>query len=226
MKVLVVIPAFNEAKSIANVLIDLSKHGYKNVVVIDDGSQDDTAKITRKSHVVVLLHAINRGLGAALGTAFEYGRRASVDILVTFDADGQHQAKDIKKIIAEIENNRADVVIGSRLLWQKSKMPTGRLILNYISNIATFILYRVWATDTLSGLRAFNKKALKCIKIKTQRMEVSNEFFKEIHRNKLRYQEVAIKPIYTDYSQSSSSQGQFPKRELRLAATMILRLFR
>lgn len=226
MKTLIIVPAFNEESTILSVLNDLVSHGYENIVVVDDGSGDKTAELVRKTKTAVLSHVVNRGLGAALGTGLEYAKVIQADIVVTFDSDGQHRAKDIEKIIKPIKNKEADVVIGSRLMWKNKDMPKTRLIENYVSNFATFILYGVWATDTLSGLRAFNKKAIECIKIKTQRMEVSNEFFKEIRRNKLTYFEIPIEPVYTDYSKMSSSQGQFPWREIRLATTMVLRLFR
>lgn len=224
MKTLIIVPAYNEEKSLAGVISDLQSHGFRNIVVVDDGSTDQTAK--KAKSVVVIRHPINRGLGAALGTGFEYAIQKDAELVVTFDSDGQHKAKDIQKIIDPVLSGYADVVIGSRMLWKKKEMPLSRLLENYVSNLATFCLYGVWATDTLSGLRAFNKKALNCIKIKTQRMEVSNEFFKEIRRNKLKYFEVPLEPVYTDYSMESSSQGQFPAREIRLGVTMILRLFR
>lgn len=223
---LIIVPAYNEEQSVAEVLRDLHHHGYKNVVVIDDGSADKTGILAKQAGAVVLHHRINRGLGAALGTGFAYANSIGANAAVTFDSDGQHRARDIKSLLKNITNDSADVVIGSRLLWKRNQIPKGRLILNYLSNLATYCLYGVWATDTLSGLRAFNKKALESITIKTQRMEVSNEFFKEIRRNKLRYLEIPVEPIYTDYSRESSSQGQFPQREIRLAAVMILRMFR
>lgn len=222
MKTLIIIPAYDEEKSIAAVIFDLESHGYKNILVVDDGSSDKTA--ARATGAVTVRHVINRGLGAALGTGFEYARKNNFDIAVTFDADGQHKAKDIKRILAPLSSGRADVVVGSRLVGNKKNIPLDRLILNYLSNLATLFLYRVWATDTLSGLRAFDKKAINCIKIKTQRMEVSNEFFREIKRNQLRFCEVPVRPVYTEYSLKGSHQGRFPV--IRLAVAMILRLFR
>lgn len=224
MKTLVIVPAFNEEGSITTVIKDLQRHGYRDIVVVDDGSSDSTAKIAKSKNIFVVSHIINRGLGASLGTGFEFAKQNGFETVVTFDADGQHKAKDIPKVIKHIKNGRADVVVGSRLLYKKKEMPLDRLILNHLSNLATLFLYGVRATDTLSGLRAFNKKSLESIRIKTQRMEVSNEFFKEIRRNKLRYREVPLEPIYTQYSLEGSDQGHLPV--IRLAATMILRLFR
>lgn len=223
MKTLVVIPAFNEEQSLGKVVRDLKSHGFTEMIVVDDGSTDRTYSAAMKLDVPVFKHILNRGLGAALGTGFEYARRNDFDSLVTFDADGQHLAQDIKKLLAPIKAGKFDVVVGSRLLKNIQSMPKDRLILNYLSNIATFVIYGVWATDTLSGLRAFNRKALNTIQIKTDRMEVSNEFYKEIKRIGLRYGEISIKPIYTEYSRLDEQSNS---NALDNGFKMILRLFR
>ena len=167
--------------------------------MIDDGSVDNTYKIAKKIHVKVLKHLLNRGLGAALATGFEYAKKHKYEIVVTFDADGQHKASDIKRIIVPIIEGKGDVVIGSRVLEYR-QMPILRRLINLLSNLATYILFGIWTTDSQSGLRAFSSKALKLIKLKSERMEVSSEIFKEIGRNKLRLKEIPIKPIYTQYS--------------------------
>lgn len=223
MKTLIIVPDFNESQTMGKVIEDLRSWGFNDIVVVDDGSADDSGKIAGKKGAVVLRHIANRGLGAALGTGFEYARQKSYDCAVTFDSDGQHRAEDIGKLVKVVAAGKGDVVIGSRLLRNMKDMPKDRLILNLLSNLATFIVYGVWATDTLSGLRAFNRRALETIQIKTDRMEVSNEFFKEIRRNNLKYREVAVRPIYTDYSRT----GEQP--DSNWAANgfkMILRLFR
>ena len=223
MKTLIVVPAFNEQDSIASVISDLKKHGYKEILVVDDGSTDLTKLISQKEKVKVVNHIVNRGLGAALGTGFEYARKNNFQAVVTFDSDGQHKAESLKALLDPIAKNLADVVIGSRLLKNLSEMPKDRLVISYLGNILTYILYGFISTDSQSGLRAFNKKAINCITIKTDRMEVSSEFLKEIKRNKLRYKEVPIKPIYTEYSRAS---GQSNINSFNVALKMFLRLFR
>lgn len=223
MKTLIVVPAFNEQDSIASVISDLKKHGYKNILVVDDGSTDLTKLISQKEKVKVVSHIVNRGLGAALGTGFEYARKNNFQAVVTFDSDGQHKAESLKALLDPIAKNLADVVIGSRLLKNLSEMPKDRLVISYLGNILTYLLYGFISTDSQSGLRAFNKKAINCITIKTDRMEVSSEFLKEIKRNKLRYKEVPIKPIYTEYSRAS---GQSNINSFNVALKMFLRLFR
>lgn len=201
MNPLIIIPAFNEEKAIGAVLSDLAKHGYKNVLVINDGSSDKTEEIVKKHNVKYIKHSINRGLGGALGTGLAAAKQMGVDIAITFDADGQHATEDLEKVIKPLKSGEADVVIGSRLLNPEG-MPMHRRAFNWIGNIVTFVLFGVWVTDSQSGLRAFSRKALSVIDIKTNKMEVSSEIIREIGANKLRLKEVPIKAIYTEYSLS------------------------
>lgn len=222
---LILVSAFNEAESLGKVLADLKNHGFNNIVLVDDGSLDQTSQIAAKAKVPVLRHVVNRGLGAAIGTGFEFARSTGAEILVTFDADCQHQARDILRLIKPIKDGTADVVIGSRLLGRSSQMPKIRKLFNHLSNIATLTLYWVWSTDTLSGLRAFNKKAIDRIRLKSDRMEFSNEIFKHIRFYGLRYKEIPIDAIYTEYSNRSSSQGSYLTAPIKLTFRMVLRLF-
>lgn len=223
MKILIVIPCYNGAKSLAAVITDLKKNGWTNILVVDDGSADRTSAVAIENKVRVVRHIVNRGLGAGIGTGFAYGKKTGVDIIVTFDDDGQHIARDIPRLIAPIKKNLADVVIGSRMA-DSADMPLSRKIANLLANTLTTVLFGVATTDSQSGFRAFNKKAIECIKIKTDRMEVSSEFFKEIRLNNLRFVEIPIKAIYTDESMAGSRQGSMAS--MRIAFKLLLRLFR
>jgi len=222
MKLFIIIPAFNEEKIIGSVLDGLKKvriNGLKiEIVVINDGSIDRTAEKARKKKIIVISHFINRGLGGALGTGIEYAKNNKADLIVTFDADGQHNPGDIEKIIMPILKKRADMVIGSRLT-RNSEMPLDRKIINYGANLINFLLWGVWVTDTQSGLRAFSKKAIEGMEIKMNKMEVSSEFLKEAGQNKLRIKEVPIKAIYTEYSKA---KGQKNINSLSIFAKLIL----
>lgn len=226
MKTLIVVPAHNEKEKIKEVISDLKSHGFNDILVVDDGSTDQTGLIADAAGAVVIRHIINRGLGAALGTGFEYARRLDYDCLVTFDGDGQHQAKYLQNLISPIRNNQCDVVVGSRFLKKDSSLPAGRFLVNYVSNIATWLLYGVWTSDTLSGLRAFNREAISKINLKTDKMEVSNEFFWEIKRNNLKFAEVPIECLYTDYSQKHSHNFVSLSHTISIGKGMLLRLFR
>jgi len=220
MKLFIVIPAYNEEKTVGKVIDDLKKAGYHNIIVVDDGSTDRTAEIVdKKKGVILLRHLVNRGLGGALGTGLEAAYQHGADIAVTFDADGQHCVSDIPKMIKPIKQGKVDVVIGSRMIDHKG-MPFVRFIGNWALNIITWFLFGVWTTDSQSGMRAFNRTALYKIETRTSKMEVSSEFFKEIKRHELRFTEVPIKVIYTEYSRT---KGQSSWNAIKIVFKLILR---
>lgn len=206
LKLVVIIPAYNEEKNIGNVLAGVRKY-TDNIIVVDDGSQDRTGKIAESYGAEVFHHFINRGLGGALGTGIAAALNRGADIIVTLDADGQHDPNEILKLIEPIKQDKTDVVIGSRFL-EKQEMPFFRRIGNYFFNLFTLFLFGVKSTDSQSGMRAFNRKVGESLEIFTNGMEVSSEIIKEIKQQNFRMQEVPIKAIYTDYS-LSKGQGFF-----------------
>lgn len=200
-RVTVVIPAYNEERTIVGVIRGLKAKGFAQIIVVDDGSSDRTGKVVREEGVVLVRHLLNRGVGGALGTGIKAALRFRPNIVVTFDADGQHDPDDIPRLIEPIEKGEADIVIGSRML-DPAGMPWSRRVANRIANVVTYLLFGVWATDSQCGLRAFSRDAAARIRIMTSGMEVSSEILAEIVRNRLRYREVPVKAIYTDYSLS------------------------
>lgn len=203
-KLIVVIPAYNEEKSIGEVLQGVKKH-TNNIIVVDDGSGDKTFQIAKSFGTKVYKHVTNRGLGGALGTGIKAAVLDQADIIVTLDADGQHDSNEIPKLIEPIKNKEADIVIGSRFL-KNQKMPIFRKLGNRFFNLFTFFVFGVRTTDSQSGMRAFNKEAAGKLSLFTNGMEVSSEIIKEIKDNNLRLKEVPIRAIYTDYS-LSKGQG-------------------
>jgi UDP-N-acetylglucosamine---dolichyl-phosphate N-acetylglucosaminyltransferase len=172
------------------------------IVVIDDGSSDGTPDAVLRcgdARVTLLRHDINRGAGAALATGIAYARAEGGTTLVTYDADGQHAPEDIEKVVLPIISGEAEFVAGSRLK-NPAGMPWYRLIGNWGLNLFTWFFFGIWTTDSQSGLRALGPRALSGIQLQMDRMEVSSEFFKEIRRLKLRYSEVAIRAIFSEYS--------------------------
>ncbi len=224
METIIAIPAFNEASVISSVIAHVREIvPDATIIVIDDGSSDATKQVVEQEHVLVIRHQINRGLGGAIGTALAWARRQHADILVTIDADGQHDPHDIITAMEPIISHEADIVIGSRMVGKKYAMPIDRRIINRVANFVTSIMFGVTTTDSQSGFRVFGKKAIEGILIKTNRMEVSSEIFAEISRLHLRLAEVPIKVIYTSYSRQ---KGQTNMNALAVMFRLFLRLFR
>lgn len=197
----IVIPAYNEATVIASVISDIQKSGYRNILVVDDGSSDDTVSCATKAGAEVLSHIMNRGQGAALKTGIDYlSTTYQPDIIVTFDGDGQHHTSDIAILTQPIIDNVADIVLGSRFIHPEKAIPFLRKIILKAGIIFTNFISHVHLTDTHNGLRAMNKKAYRSITIVHRGMEHASNIIDEIIPNHLRYQEVPVRVIYTDYS--------------------------
>lgn len=226
-KITVIIPAFNEEPLIGSVITSVRKNlkslDYQ-IIVIDDGSTDNTAQVAKDKGAYVLRHILNRGLGASIATALAYAKTLKPDVIVTLDADGQHDPREIRQLITPIIENMADVVVGSRLLTKSAKMPPERILVNRIANTTTQLISGIKTTDSQSGYRAFSPKAYNSITLTSQKMEVSSEIFREINKNKLRYQEVPITAIYTNYSlKKGQSIWNAPNILLKLAINLIQR---
>jgi polyprenyl-phospho-N-acetylgalactosaminyl synthase len=221
MKIYIVIAAYNESKRIGRVIDELLKE-YKDIVVVDDGSSDSTSKIVKEKDVVLLRHVVNRGQGAALKTGIEYARLKGADIIVTYDADGQFLAKEIRDVIAPIAKGQYDIVLGSRFLGTAVNIPPMKRLVLKLGVIFVFLLYGIRITDSQSGFRALSKEAAEKINLSCDRMEHAGEFFYEIVRNKLKYKEVPITVIYDVYS---VGKGQSWTRSVDLALRMIFRRF-
>ena len=201
MKLIVIIPAYNEERTIKEVIRSLKEKGYNDIIVVDDGSPDKTFELASKEKVKVYRHIINRGLGGALNTGITAALRENADFIVTFDADGQHDVDDIEKLVKALEEGY-DVAIGNRI---NEKMPFVRKIGNIGLDFVTYMLFGIYVHDSQSGLRAFTREAAEKIEINTNRMEVSSEIITEIGRKNLKLKEVPIKTIYTKYSLSKGN---------------------
>jgi len=160
MKVLVAVPALNEAAALGTVLASLAiMHPLTDVVVIDDGSHDDTARIARDAGAHVLSHAINLGVGAAMGTAFMYAARSGYDAVIQFDGDGQHRPEYIRELIGALDD--ADLVIGSRYAMGRGLKSSGarRGVHRFIARIVS-LYARTRLTDATSGFRIAGPRAV------------------------------------------------------------------
>lgn len=199
----IVIPAYNEAVSIGPTVKSLKKSFPKaKLIVVNDGSTDGTKKIALESGSIVYSHIINRGLGAALGTGIQAALKEGASVVVTFDADLQHEAADIRRLIGPIEDGRADAVIGSRFMQQEDlyAMPRLKVLGNKFLTGVTNVLAGSDITDSQSGLRAFDRVAAQKLLILCDRYDVSSEIVHELSRNRLKVIEIPIKAIYDERS--------------------------
>ncbi|KKP79679.1 MAG: hypothetical protein A2271_03105 [Candidatus Moranbacteria bacterium RIFOXYA12_FULL_35_19] len=207
--IFIVIPAFNEGKIIQEVITDIQKAGYFNIIVVDDGSKDDTfSKAQEILPKTVFRHRLNRGKGAATKTGIEAAKILGANIVVTLDGDGQHDPADIAKLTRPIEFDSFDVVLGTRLLHPEG-MPKHKILANKIGNFFTWYLYGLWVTDSQSGFRAYSRHAIEVINTKSDRYEYDSEVIREIRKYKLKYKEIPITVRYTEYSMGKIQKQDF-----------------
>jgi len=194
-----VIPGFNEAAVIDKTLVGV-RAWLPNVVVIDDGSSDDTADRAASAGAHVVRHPINLGQGAALGTGIRYALLQQAKFIVTFDADGQHRPDDIDVLLKTAQEQQADVVLGSRFLGSAHNIPRSRRLLLKAATAYTRLFTGLNLTDAHNGLRLFSRKAAEQLRIRQNRMAHASEMLEWFGSSKLRVVEAPVTIVYSDYS--------------------------
>ena len=196
MKVTIGIPAFNEEKNIAKMIVKLKKI-YDEIIVCNDGSTDLTGEIAENLGVIVINHKQNLGYGAGINSIIKKSKEIDTDILVTFDADGQHKVEDVIKVIEPIKNGDADLVIGSRFLSKtKEKIPEYRKIgINIITKVTNAGLKKK-ITDSQSGFRAYSKDLISKLDISDMGMGISTEILIKTNSLGFRIAEIPITILY------------------------------
>lgn len=200
-KIVIIIPIYNEGKVISAVVSDVLKAQYEHIIVVDDGSNDNSFDIIQQLPVTALRHRINRGKGATLRTGIEAAKMLQADIVITMDGDGQHEALDIDNFAHAFQKKDVDVVLGVRQI-EKENMPLTRTIANWIADKVTFLLYGINIQDTQSGFRGFSSHALGLIQTRSNAYSYESEVLREIKKHRLSYAEVPIHVRYTSYSTS------------------------
>ena len=196
MEIVVGIPAFNEEKNIASIIIKLKKI-TNTIIVCNDGSTDLTNKIAEELGAIVINHSKNLGYGAAIRSIFLKAKEMNSDILVTFDADGQHRIEDIKQVIQPIIENKTDVVIGSRFLnEEENEVPEYRKIGIKIITKVTNVSINQKITDSQSGFRAYSKQVLEKLSPSDLGMGISTEILIKSSKMGFKILEVPIKILY------------------------------
>lgn len=191
--------AYNEDGVIADVVRPLVDAGY-SVVVVDDGSRDQTGARAREAGAAIVRHAVNRGQGAALQSGLRYALRHGAGILVTFDADGQHSADDIPRLVGPIAARDADIVLGSRFLEHAADVPAARRLLLRLAVAFTGVVSGVRLTDAHNGLRAMSRRAAEQVELQLDRMAHASEIIDQLVRTGLPLVEVSVTVRYTSYS--------------------------
>lgn len=198
-KIIAAIPCFNEEMFIGSVVLK-SKRYVDRVVVIDDGSTDATARVAREAGATVYRNKQNQGYGAAIRSAIAKGQNLRADILVILDGDGQHDPKDIPKLVKPLINGTADISVGSRFIGKGEKPPLYRRLGQRVLTMTTNVGSGQRISDSQSGFRAYSKKTLKELNLTESGMSVSSEIQFAVSRSGLRVAEV---PITTSYSEKA-----------------------
>ena len=201
MKVIIGIPAFNEENNIGPIVVKLKKK-YDHVVVCDDGSSDMTQTIASSLGAIVVRHEKNLGYGAAIKTIFNESKKIDADVLVTFDADGQHQISEIDTVLKPLSDNKTDIVIGSRFLGTTKNLPKYRKFgIKTITGL-TNTMTGSNLSDAQSGFRAYSKKALNEISLTDSGMGISTEILIKCAKKNMKIIEVPITISYENNSHS------------------------
>jgi dolichol-phosphate mannosyltransferase len=218
--IIAVIPAYNEGTRIASVV-----HGAKKyvdaVIVVDDGSTDDTGENARKAGATLIHHADNCGAGAATMTGIEAARRMGATAIITLDADEQHDPSEIPSLLEPIKSDTVDVVFANRF-GQKNSIPFIRRLLNGIGNIVTLVATGRWVSDSQCGYKAFGPKAIDDIDLRMSGFEFCTEIVRESVQHKWRIGQVPVKVVYSEYT---LAKGQSFANGVRTAFKILLRSF-
>jgi len=198
----IIIPALNESRSIFPVVSEV-KPLATWVIVVNDGSTDNTQELAQKAGALVINHKTNRGQGAALETGDHKAKELGADIIVHFDADGKFLATDIRKVCQPIIDNQADIVFGSRFLSSSNELPwLKKNIIMPIAKVVSRLFWDIRLSDPQSGFRAFNKKVADKLVIENDGMAHCSEIIIFAHKNKYRIKEVPITVIYHRFGQN------------------------
>jgi glycosyltransferase involved in cell wall biosynthesis len=202
----VVCPAYNEEATIGRVVTSVRNAGL-NIVVVDDGSVDRTRDLAGTAGAAVVRHPINLGQGAALKTGIDYALSQGADILVTFDADGQHRISDVSALLDALARERVDFALGSRFLSHSPNVPIGRRILLWGATLFTTMTTGLRLTDTHNGLRAFTRRGAAALRLRQNRMAHASEILADIAASGRHYVEIPVTIDYTAYSLAKGQHG-------------------
>lgn len=218
----VIVPAFNEAARVGDCLRNLLRENRYQIVVIDDGSSDETVDVIQRFPVWCLRHPVNCGQGAAIRTGIDFALAKGAEFVVTFDADGQHDPDDIEQLLEPLKEGQQDVALGTRFLGRTIGMPASRQWLLRVATVFTRLTTGLKLTDSHNGLRAFSRHAASRITIRQPRMAHASEILHQVKRHRLRYVEV---PVTIRYTKETLKKGQSALDAARIGSELILGRF-
>jgi polyprenyl-phospho-N-acetylgalactosaminyl synthase len=218
--VYVIVPAFNEQEVIRNVITELLQSPYE-VIVVDDGSSPSLkSTLSNIEGLHYIRHKVNLGQGAALQTGIDYALRRNASYIVTFDADGQHAAADIERLLSPLQDNEAVITLGSRFLEKNMhNAPAGRKWLLNAGRVVNYFFTGLYLSDAHNGLRAMTREAAGKFRLKENRMAHATEFLFAIRKHGLKYKEVPAVVTYTRYSKA---KGQSVFNSIRIFFDLVL----
>jgi glycosyltransferase involved in cell wall biosynthesis len=214
----VVVAAFNEGERLGHTLQRLCSC-CTHVVVVDDGSSDDTSAVALRHPVWLLRHVVNCGQGAALQTGIDFALHQGAEILVTFDADGQHAPEEIACVVEPVRSRKAEVALGSRFLGQTFGMSWARWFVLKLGVLFTRVFSRIHVTDTHNGFRAFSRRAAQQIRITHNRMAHASEILDQIREFEMKYCEV---PVTVHYTAATMAKGQSSWNSIKIVGQLLL----
>ena len=217
----VVVPAYNEARVIHEVIKSLSSV-FPNIVVVNDGSSDDTAAVLNGLPVTVVKHHINLGQGASLQTGITFALEQGANYIVTFDADGQHRAEDALTALRALSEGDCDVVCGSRFLGMTSNIPRMRKIVLKAAVGLANLTTGIKMTDAHNGLRALSRTAASCLDIAQSGMAHASEVISQLKRHRMIIREVPVQVRYTEYS---LAKGQSSFNSINILVDLVVGRF-
>jgi polyprenyl-phospho-N-acetylgalactosaminyl synthase len=214
----VVVPAFNEERVVGASVRELHTR-FRNIVVVDDGSRDRTGEEALAAGAVVVRHVLNLGQGAALQTGIEYALLRGAEYVATYDADGQHHADDLERMLDVLREGRLDIVLGSRFLGHAEGMSAARRLVLRAAVVLTRMTTGVNLTDAHNGLRVMTAQAARRIHIVQDQMAHASELVSQIGRLGLRCAEVPVTITYTPYS---VEKGQRLTNSVRILGDLVV----
>ena len=218
--VVVIVPLYNEATVIAQVISDLHEH-FSTVVCVDDGSTDDSAATARAAGATVISHPFNLGQGAALQTGIVYARsKPETQYVITFDGDGQHRVDDVVGMLAVAREKNLAIVFGSRFLDKRTKPGFAKKTVLKVAVLITRMVTGLKLTDAHNGLRVIRRDALEDVNLIQDRMSHATEIVQQLAKTKRRWREYPVEVLYTEYSKK---KGQSLLNSINILFDLIVR---